>query len=178
VSEKERDVPPALALFERNHGIRVMTLTHAQETFISWTVDILIYVLVLNLFAEFWSEKIVIDSFWVTILTAALFKALLVALEKGVFGLKDTLKEKGLETVGLAVALALLFAGKLAIVEIVNAVFGQVELEGLVPPAIMILTMIVVSMVTWQLFRGLGGVGRTDPGPLLGRGTGAADSVG
>ena len=50
--------------------------TRRQLVFFSWTKDVLIYVVVLNLFVEY-VDKIVIDSFTISILTAILLKALL-----------------------------------------------------------------------------------------------------
>ena len=50
--------------------------TRRQMIFFSWTKDVLIYVVVLNLFVEY-VEAVVIDSFTISILTAILLKALL-----------------------------------------------------------------------------------------------------
>ena len=53
-----------------------VTITQKQQRYISWTTDVLVYIIVLNLFVEF-VDAIVIDSFWISILTAVLLKALL-----------------------------------------------------------------------------------------------------
>ena len=45
------------------------TTTRRQEIFLSWTSDVLIYIVVLNLFVEY-NPKIVIDSFTISIFTA------------------------------------------------------------------------------------------------------------
>ncbi len=50
--------------------------TRAQLHFASWTKDVLIYIVVLNLFVEY-VEIIVIDSFTISIFTAILLKGIL-----------------------------------------------------------------------------------------------------
>jgi hypothetical protein len=53
-----------------------MTTSAAQRWFVSWTTDVLIYVVILNLFKEF-SDAITIESFWISLLTAVVLKILL-----------------------------------------------------------------------------------------------------
>ena len=57
-------------------GTMQVTITENQQRYMSWTSDVLVYIVVLNLFVEF-VDAIVIDSFWISILTAVLLKALL-----------------------------------------------------------------------------------------------------
>lgn len=58
-----------------SHGRR-MSVTRAQQRFVSWTMDVLVYVVVLNLFVEY-VDAVVIDSFTISVLTAVLLKLLL-----------------------------------------------------------------------------------------------------
>jgi hypothetical protein len=44
-------------------------MSPAQRWFVSWTTDVLIYLVILNLFEEF-SDAITIESFWISLLTA------------------------------------------------------------------------------------------------------------
>jgi hypothetical protein len=60
---------------------RTVAITKAQEAYVSWYVDVLIYTVVLNLFVEY-SEAVKIDSFTISILTALLLKLILVFLER------------------------------------------------------------------------------------------------
>lgn len=53
-----------------------VTVTKRQRRFLSWATDVLVYIVVLNLFVEF-SDAIVIESFWISILTAVLIAVLL-----------------------------------------------------------------------------------------------------
>ena len=55
---------------------RTVTISKKQEVFFSWTSDVLIYTVVLNLFVEY-LDAVVIDSFTISILTAVLLKVLL-----------------------------------------------------------------------------------------------------
>jgi len=61
---------------DNNTVTTTTTPTRRQMIFFSWTKDVLIYIIVLNLFVEY-NTKIVIDSFTISILTAILLKALL-----------------------------------------------------------------------------------------------------
>ena len=56
--------------------LATLTVSRKQMIFVSWTKDVLIYIIVLNLFVEY-VEKVVIDSFTISIFTAILLKALL-----------------------------------------------------------------------------------------------------
>ena len=53
-----------------------IVVTPAQRRFTSWMADVLVYVVVLNLFVEF-VHTIVIDTVWISILTAVLLQLLL-----------------------------------------------------------------------------------------------------
>ena len=55
--------------------------TRRQMIFASWTKDVLIYIIVLNLFVEF-NSKIIIDSFTILIFTAVVLKILLEVILK------------------------------------------------------------------------------------------------
>ena len=63
--------------------------TRRQMIFASWTKDVLIYIIVLNLFVEF-NSKIIIDSFTISIFTAILLKILLEVILK----LEHTVSER------------------------------------------------------------------------------------
>ena len=55
---------------------RTVTISRKQDIFVSWTSDVLIYIVVLNLFVEYF-PNVVIESFTISILTAVLLKVLL-----------------------------------------------------------------------------------------------------
>ena len=60
----------------RHAEASLVTITSRQRTFASWTSDVLIYTVVLNLFVEY-RPAVIVESFTVSILTAVLFKVLL-----------------------------------------------------------------------------------------------------
>ena len=59
-----------------NHHKKEVTITRRQEIYVSWAKDVLIYIIVLNLFVEY-NANIVIDSFTISIFTAIVLKILL-----------------------------------------------------------------------------------------------------
>ena len=99
----------------------IVTLSSAQKWLLSWTTDILFYIVVLNLLDEF-VESIHIGSFWISILTAVLMKLLLVVVGKLDHVVHHNLHERVLEYVSINGTFLMLFFRKLAIIEIVNAV--------------------------------------------------------
>ena len=75
---------------------KTVTITTAQQRFASWTTDVLIYTIVLNLFVEH-VDTVVIDSFTISLLTAVLLKLLLDVLEGVEHRVSHSLRERGLQ---------------------------------------------------------------------------------
>jgi hypothetical protein len=135
------------------------TMTDAQARYASWMADVLVYVVVLNLFVEF-ADEIVIDSFWISILTAILLKLMLDAL-KGVehrVGSFFRAREGTIyKVLGWASVFSILFLGKLLILEVVNIVFGDhVDLGHFIEIAALIVSMIVVRGAMQWIYERLG----------------------
>ncbi len=124
-----------------------LTMTRNQQRFASWMTDVLVYIVVLNLFVEF-VDEIVIDSFWISILTAILLKLMLdslVGLEHRVAAYFQAREGWLYRALGAVSIFAILFSGKLLILEVVNFVFGDhVELGHFVE----IFALIVAMMGT------------------------------
>jgi len=136
-----------------------MVTTSKQLHFASWTSDVLVYIVVLNLFVEF-NDAIVIESFWISILTAVLLKALLdivVGLEHHV---EDFFERQGstvMTVVGLAIRFLILFTSKFIILEVVNFVFGEeVELGHFVDVLVLILAMMLARAALGKIYESLG----------------------
>jgi hypothetical protein len=132
---------------------RAVTISKKQDIFFSWMSDVLIYTIVLNLFVEH-VDGVVIDSFTISILTAVLLKILLdlvMGLEHHVhnfFAQKEGAVYKALGTVML---FAILFLGKLFILEVVNFVFGDhVELGHFIE----VVALVLALMITRRLVHG------------------------
>jgi hypothetical protein len=134
-------------------------MTRPQERFVGWTSDVLVYIVVLNLFVEF-NDAIIIESFWISILTAVLLKALLDV----VFGLEhhvgDFFERQGttlMTVLGVGIKFAILFTSKLIILEVVNLVFGdEVELGHFVDVLVLIITMMAARAILGKVYESLG----------------------
>jgi hypothetical protein len=127
--------------------------TRRQRIFAEWTMDILTYVVVLNLFAEY-SDRVVIDSFTISILTAILLKVLLVIIvtgKKAVWGWAKAKESRSYTMVGALGVWAILFLSKFLILEAEDLVFGDhVELGGFV--SVMVLSaslMVARELIQW-----------------------------
>lgn len=134
------------------------TITPAQARFISWVSEVLVDIVVLNLFVEF-VHTVVIDSFYISILTAVLLKLMVDAvkgLEQAVsayFAAKQGGKWKAVRF--LAVGL-ILFLSKFLILEVVNFVFGDhVELGSFVDIVALVVTMLAANFILLGVYQTL-----------------------
>ena len=144
---------------------RTVTITRKQEIFFSWMSDVLIYTVVLNLFVEY-VDAVVIDSFTISILTAVLLKILLdivMRFEHTVhhfFAQKEGAFYRVIGTVSL---FAILFVGKLFILEVVNLVFGDhVELGHFIEVVALVLALMITRRLFQVLFEKLGAPSETE----------------
>ena len=131
---------------------RTVTISKKQDIFFSWTSDVLIYTVVLNLFVGH-VDNVVIDSFTISILTAVLLKVLLDVVTRTehrvhhFFSQREGAVYRVLGTVSI---FAILFVGKLFILEVVNLVFGDhVELGHFIE----VVALVLALMITRRLFR-------------------------
>jgi len=136
-----------------------VTITQKQRLYVSWTSDVLVYIVVLNLFVEF-VDAIVIDSFWISILTAVLLKALLdvvIHLEHRVGDFFDKKGGQFFKFIGIAMRFLILFTSKFIILEVVDIVFGDhVELGHFVDVLVLIIVMIVAKALMVKVYKNLG----------------------
>ncbi len=121
--------------------------------------DVLIYIVVLNLFVEF-SDAIVIDSFTISILTALLLKAMLDVIggvEHRVKAYFDEREGTPWRVLGAVSLFGILFMSKFIILEVVDVVFGDhVELGHLIDVILLIVAMIAARLVFRQIYQRLG----------------------
>ena len=127
--------------------------------FFSWTKDVLIYVIVLNLFVEY-VEKVVIDSFTISILTAILLKALLdviLGLEHRVAHFFEARPGKLSKFLRIMSTWIILFLSKFLILEVVDLVFGDhVELGKFVQVLSLVIALMVAREVFQRIYLALG----------------------
>ena len=123
--------------------------------------DVLVYIVVLNLFVEF-VDTIVIDSFWISILTAVLLKLLLDALtgvEHRVVGFFKAREGRVYQILAPLSFFTILFLGKLFILEAVDIVFGDhVELGHFIEIVTLILAMMLSRLALQKVYEWLGTV--------------------
>ena len=143
----------------RSNGSQDATITAAQARFISWVTEVLLDIVILNLFVDY-THTIVIDSFSISVLTALLLKLSIDAvkgLERGIAAYFKAKDGRGWRAIGLVAVFSILFLSKFAILELVDVVFGDhVELGHFVEIVLIILTMLIASAVLHFVFRKLG----------------------
>ena len=132
--------------------------TRRQLIFSSWTKDVLIYVIVLNLFVEY-VEKVVIDSFTISIFTAILLKALLdviLGLEHRVAHFFEARPGKLSKFLRIMSTWVILFLSKFLILEVVDFVFGDhVELGKFVQVLSLVIALMVAREVVQRIYLAL-----------------------
>ena len=136
------------------------TVTPAQARFISWISEVLVDIVVLNLFVEY-AHSVVIDSFAISILTALLLKLMVDAvkgLEQGVSAYFATKPGTIWKVLRYAAVWLILFLSKFVILEAVNFVFGDhVELGSFIEIVSIIVAMLAANAVLYSAFQRLGG---------------------
>jgi hypothetical protein len=120
--------------------------------------EVLVDIVVLNLFVEF-VKTVVIDSFYISILTAVLLKLMVDAvkgLEQRVSTYLAAKPGAAWKPVRFLAVWLILFLSKFVILEIVNVVFGShVELGSFIEIAAIIVTMLAANAALQALYRGL-----------------------
>ena len=138
-------------------------MTSAQASFVSWVSAVLVDIVVLNLFVEF-VHTVVIDSFYISILTAVLLKLMVDAvkgLEQRVSAYLSAKQGAAWKPVRFVAVWLILFLSKFVILEVVNVVFGShVELGSFIEILAIVVTMLVANAALEAVYRGLA---RFDP---------------
>ena len=142
----------------------IIVTTRRQATFVSWTIDLLVDIVVLNFFVEYVSS-VVIDSFLISVLTALLMKLMI----DGVKGLEHRVgsyfkSKDGMvyRVTGLFAVWSILFLSKFVILEAVDIVFGDhVELGHFLEIVGIVVTMLVARGVLQAIYERLGPSGST-----------------
>ena len=134
---------------------RLVTVTPAQERFDSWASDVLVYTVVLNLFVEY-ADAIVIDSFTISLFTAAVLKVLLDLLtmvEHHVSGFFSRFHK----VLGYLSMWVVLFLSKFVILEVIDIIFGDhVELGKFLDVVVLVLSLMIVRELVRRAYLALG----------------------
>jgi hypothetical protein len=134
--------------------------TARQTRFLGWLVDVLISIVVINLFVEY-VPSVITETFTLSILTAILLLVVLegiVRLKKGVFGWFQA-RGGAWRIAGYGALWLILFVSKFVVLEIVALVFrDRVQLGGFVEVTVLILALIAsregVALVYSRLLGG------------------------
>ncbi len=142
-----------------NQNTREVTITRRQEIYISWAKDVLIYILVLNLFVEY-SANIVIDSFTISIFTAIVLKILLEIVFKFEHLVGDFFKARPGKVSNFLRIISMwliLFLSKFLILEVIDLIFGEhVELGKFLDVIILVISLMVAREIFDRIYRALG----------------------
>ena len=128
--------------------------TRQQMIFTSWAKDVLIYIIVLNLFVEY-NPKIIIDSFTISIFTAILLKILLEIVLNIEHKVADFFKSY--KVLRIFLVWLILFGSKFLILEVVDMVFGNhVELGKFLDVILLVIILMVAREVFQRIYLSLG----------------------
>ena len=137
----------------------LVTMTARQAAFADWMTDVLVYIVVLNLFVEY-APAVIIESFSMSILTAVLMKLMLDVItrfEHRIVGFFRSKEGALFQVLGTVAFFTILAAGKLLILEVVDLVFGDaVELGHFVEVLVLILAMMATREIVQRIYVRLG----------------------
>ena len=134
---------------------KTVTVTTAQERFMSWASDVLVYTVVLNLFVEY-ADAIVIDSFTISLFTAAVLKVLLDLLTTAEHQVSHFFARFN-RFLGYASMWVVLFLSKFIILEVIDIIFGDhVELGKFLDVVALVLSLMIVRAVVAKAYESLG----------------------
>ena len=136
-----------------------LTITKWQLVYAGWTLTLLAYIVVLNLWVEF-NDKVVIDSFVISIATSVVLLILLVII----LGLEHRVKHWFAQregtvyrVLGAVSTLLILFLSKFVILEVVDIVFGDhVSLGHLLEVILIVVAMMIAGQLMQTIYDSLG----------------------
>jgi hypothetical protein len=138
---------------EKPEGV---TMTFRQRIFVRYLMAILIDLVVLNLFAEFW-DAVVIDSFVISILAAFILQILLRATMMFEHKVANYFKAKpGKINVFLRwfTAWAILFGSKFLILFVIDKIFGaRVQFSNVIVFIVVIITIVLFEVGITALYK-------------------------
>ena len=142
----------------READVRMIVISGRQRRFASWATDVLVYIVVLNLFVEF-NDRIVIDSFWISILTAVLLKWLLDVIVSFEHRVSDWFRPRegaAWKAGSFLATWGILFLSKFVILEVVDLVFGDhVELGTFLDVIVLVIALMVARALLASAYAAL-----------------------
>ncbi len=126
----------------------LITIGRRQQVFGGVVLNVLINVVVLNLFVEY-ADNVIIDSFTISVFTAVLLTAMLWIIVRFEHAVRSYFFERHEWKIAGVIAIWLvLFGSKFVILEVVDIVFGEhVELGKLLEVILIVVTMMVADQL-------------------------------
>lgn len=142
--------------------LRQWVLRHPEHV-----VDLFVYVVVLNLFIEYY-PSVISESFTLSLLTAALLKLtleLVLHTKSKIVGRMQNASTRGARSVSALLLWCTAAGSKIIVLELVSVVFGDaVSLGGLVSVTLLVIALLVSrAAVRWLIYGAYSG-----PSELLG----------
>jgi hypothetical protein len=139
-----------------------LTITKWQLVYAGWTLTLLAYIVVLNLWVES-NPSVIIDSFLISIATAVVLLGLLVII----LGLEHRVKRwfaqregRVYRVLGTFSTLLILFLSKFVILEVIDIIFGEhVELGSFVDVLALVLLLILAQKLMVFIWDAIGDAG-------------------
>ncbi|MDH3708126.1 MAG: hypothetical protein OES57_18830 [Acidimicrobiia bacterium] len=139
----------------RETGRTGVDISDAQARWLSWTTDVLVYTVILNLFVEY-VDAIVIDSFTISLLTAVVLKLLLDALTTVEHHVKSWVSQYS-KLLGTLSTFVILFLSKFVILEVIDIIFGDhVELGKIYHVIVLVLSLMIGRELMDRAYLALG----------------------
>jgi hypothetical protein len=140
-------------------GTGLIRVTHRQQLFTSWVIDVLVYIVVLELFVEY-APWVISESITMSMFVALVLKVLIGAiarLEHHVIGWFSHREGPVWRALGLATVFAILFLSKFVVIEVIAIVFGdRVEIGGFVGVVVLVVALILAPAGINWVYRRLG----------------------
>ena len=135
-----------------------VTISNRQRLFIRYLLAVLVDLTVLNLFVEYW-DKIVIDSFTISLLAAVMlqiFLTLTVLLERRIANYFKAQSGKGAKVKRFFATWVLLAGSKFLILVAFDVVFGEhVEFGGIIPFVVVVIGIVATESIITGISRAL-----------------------
>jgi len=140
---------------EEIRGVALTELpTNSQRLFVRYLMATLIDLTVLNLFDEYW-DRVVVDSFTISILAAILLQVLLkatIALEHKVAAYFNSKSGSVAKFLRYFTAWLILFGSKFVMLEAIDIVFGDdVEFTGALHGVVAFIVVVVVMLAAEEM---------------------------
>ena len=130
-------------------------LNNRQTLFIGYTLLVLVDLVVLGLFAEYW-DRVVIDSFSILLLTAALLQLLLkitLKIEHRIAAYFNAKPGTGAKVMRWVSAWGVLFGSKFVILWAVEFAFGEhVDFGGIIPFIGVVIAILIVEQIMTKIY--------------------------